>query len=169
MSENEQKAPGMNVGTSLILVAFVLLCLVTFSALSYSSARADYGLTKQTAQRKQEYYRAIGQVEASIAFLDRKLTESSQEKILSSSVINPYASLLQEDSNISVLREDQDTVFCITVSMNDTEEIVCKCLLQITEEGNLTYTRQSFRTRQKDTGVENSNPFGGNGGFLTFD
>lgn len=55
---DKKKLGGINIGTSSILVTFVLLCLVTFAALTYLSADADYRLSEQTAERTKSYYEA---------------------------------------------------------------------------------------------------------------
>lgn len=58
MKENKKKRKSINMGTSLILVTFVILCLIAFAALSFSSANADLSKTKQTATRNSAYYSA---------------------------------------------------------------------------------------------------------------
>lgn len=50
--------PGISVGSSSILVIFVVLCLTTFATLSMVSANSDYRLTSRTAQAAQVYYQA---------------------------------------------------------------------------------------------------------------
>ena len=57
--DNKKKRKSINVGTSLVLVTFVILCLVAFAALSYSSSEADFLKTSQTAQRNSDYYTAL--------------------------------------------------------------------------------------------------------------
>jgi hypothetical protein len=54
----EKKEGGFSVGTSLILVTFVLLALVTFATISYVQARSDYRLTVEATDRSQLYYEA---------------------------------------------------------------------------------------------------------------
>ena len=54
--ENKKHSGGINIGTSSILVTFVLLALVTFAALSYMSARSDYVLSKEHADRTASVY-----------------------------------------------------------------------------------------------------------------
>ena len=49
---------GINVGTSSVLTAFVLLAMVSFAALTYLSAHSDLNLSRQTAERTSEYYEA---------------------------------------------------------------------------------------------------------------
>lgn len=74
MTEKKRKvSPGMNVGSSSILVTFVLLCLVTFAALSFVSARADYNLATQTADRINNYYAKDSTAEAHLANIDSQL------------------------------------------------------------------------------------------------
>lgn len=69
MNENKKKKNGITIGTSLILVTFVLLCLVAFSVLSFASANADYAKSTQTAEHTKDYYAAVSSAETKIAGL----------------------------------------------------------------------------------------------------
>ena len=53
--------PGFQIGTSYLLVIFVVLCLVTFAALSLSSSLRDQSYTKKLALEKayKEYKKAF--------------------------------------------------------------------------------------------------------------
>lgn len=72
------KQLGIHVGGSSILMIFVLLCLVTFSALSLVSANADYKLTAKAAQSVTRYYQADAQAETRLAFIDQTLKSVSE-------------------------------------------------------------------------------------------
>lgn len=61
---------GIGVGTSMILVVFVLFCLITFAALSYVTARADYSKTVQGSELVCAYYEAVSGIETEISELD---------------------------------------------------------------------------------------------------
>ena len=63
----------VNVGTSSILLIFVVLCLVAFATLSIVSAGADYRLSQKVAQRTADYYEAANQAEKYIATIDQTL------------------------------------------------------------------------------------------------
>ena len=65
---------GINIGTSSILVTFVLLALVTFAALSYMSARSDYILSKEAADRTASYYDANRMAEIYLANIESQLS-----------------------------------------------------------------------------------------------
>lgn len=63
----------VNVGTSSILLIFVVLCLVAFATLSIVSANADYKLSRRVADRTAAYYEAANQAEKYIASIDKTL------------------------------------------------------------------------------------------------
>lgn len=72
----KRNAIGINVGTSSILVVFVILCLTTFAALSLVSADADYRLAERSALASTRYYTADAQAEDVLASLDFILRDS---------------------------------------------------------------------------------------------
>lgn len=71
--KNSQRSLGVHVGSSLILVTFVLICLVAFAALSYSSALSDYRLSMQTSERNQERNQAFTNAEYKLQALNHEL------------------------------------------------------------------------------------------------
>ncbi|MCR4704940.1 MAG: hypothetical protein K5641_02630 [Lachnospiraceae bacterium] len=66
---------GVNVGSSSILLIFVVLCLVTFAVLSVVSAQVDYNLSKKLAARNMKYYEACGEAEEFLGNLVVSLKE----------------------------------------------------------------------------------------------
>lgn len=71
------------IGSSSILVIFVILCLVSFAALSIVSANADYKLSKKVLERTTAYYNASNQAETMLAQLDftlRSIYEDSNSE-----------------------------------------------------------------------------------------
>ena len=63
MREKKTSYPPINIGTSFMLVIFILLCMVIFSVLSLSSALKDYDYSKQKANRTTAYYEACNEAE----------------------------------------------------------------------------------------------------------
>ena len=47
---------GMNIGSASMMLIFVILCLVSFAALSIVSANADRRLSRKIAERTSAYY-----------------------------------------------------------------------------------------------------------------
>lgn len=69
----KQKRYGVNVGSSSLLIIFVVVCLVSFAALSIVSANSDYKLAKRMAQRATDYYSACNSAYRALADIDRTL------------------------------------------------------------------------------------------------
>ena len=79
MNGNKKHSPVVNIGSSLLLVIFLVLCLVTFATLSLSSARSDYGFSSRLAERKTDYYRASSQAETILDQIDTVLAEAYKD------------------------------------------------------------------------------------------
>ena len=54
--KKEKRSFGLSIGSSSILMVFVVLCLTTFATLSLVSANADYKLSRKTADAAATYY-----------------------------------------------------------------------------------------------------------------
>lgn len=60
---NNRRRAGLSLGTSTILVTFVLLCITTFATMSLISANADHKLTVKQAEGMADYYAADADAE----------------------------------------------------------------------------------------------------------
>ena len=68
----------LNVGTSSILMIFVILCLVSFATLSIVSANADNKLSSRVLERTTAYYNACNEAEISLSKIDDTLISAYQ-------------------------------------------------------------------------------------------
>lgn len=73
MSKNKNRFGGMNVGSSSMLMIFVILCLISFATLSIVSANADWKLSARIADRTAAYYDANSRAQESLADIDAVL------------------------------------------------------------------------------------------------
>ena len=69
----KSKRYGVNIGSSSILVIFVVVCLVSFAALSIVSANSDYRLTQKMADRQTLYYQACNDAYQTLSDIDATL------------------------------------------------------------------------------------------------
>jgi len=67
---------GINVGSSSVLMVFILLCLTTFATLSLVSANADRKLAQKAAAVSTRYYEADAFAEELLFSMDMLLRES---------------------------------------------------------------------------------------------
>ena len=73
----ESKSPGfINMGTSLLLVVFLVLALVVFAVLSLSSAKADRNIVDKEVAASENYYRALTASEEMLKEIDAVLEEN---------------------------------------------------------------------------------------------
>ena len=56
--KDKQQSYFVNIGSSSLLVIFLVLCLATFAILTLSSARSDHSFSERLAEHKKTYYEA---------------------------------------------------------------------------------------------------------------
>lgn len=79
METNKKSAPFVNIGSSSLLVIFLVLCLVTFATLSLSSAQSDYKFSQKLADRRTNYYTASNRAEEILDSIDAVLAHTYEE------------------------------------------------------------------------------------------
>lgn len=70
---------GINIGSSSLIMIFVILCLVCFATLSIVSAVADRKLSKKVTDRSDVYYEACNLANEKLAQIDQSLSEIYKE------------------------------------------------------------------------------------------
>ena len=70
MTRKEDKIRFSNFGFSTILLSFVMICVVTFSALTLVTAHSDYKLSNKVATKTSEYYKAQEQAYERLSVLE---------------------------------------------------------------------------------------------------
>ena len=137
MTEQEQKrrgGTGLGVGASSILVIFVLLCLVTFAALSLVSARADWNLSRKAADHTLEYYTASNAAEETLAGADALLADcwrlaGGEESAYLARAGAALAGLGE------VTAEDGGLRFSFSVQVNEGQSLACELRVHPPEAG----------------------------------
>lgn len=75
MTHQKEQRGFSNLGFTSILLSFVMICVVTFSALSLVTAYSDYKLSKKVAAQTTGYYEAQEQAYEQLAAIDRLLID----------------------------------------------------------------------------------------------
>ena len=71
----------MSVGSSILLLVFVIVSLVSFAVLSLSSAITDKKLTAQISEKNSSYYQACNLAEEYLAQIDSNLQTAYESSI----------------------------------------------------------------------------------------
>ena len=88
--------PVTNIGSVSLMMIFIVLCMVTFAALSLSEATSDYRYSKKMADRTSEYYAASDQAEELLARIDSALAESYVQSLASAAGTDSYYELASQ-------------------------------------------------------------------------
>lgn len=137
----QNKRGGINIGTSLILVIFVLLSLVTFAALSYMSAKSDYTLSKEAANRTASYYDANRMAELYMANIEGLLSKHLNNSSTKEEYDNGIEALFSDNDNIVVTRDNGQYYLEYDVPITSGQNLLVKLRVNYpqTAEENIFY------------------------------
>lgn len=118
MSRKTTQQNSIHVGSSLILVTFVLLCLVTFSVLALTSAKTDYSMTLEAARNTTDYYNATNQAEQKLADIGSVLRECLRNSSDSHSYFEEVKQHLSSDETIVLTQKTDAVILQFTIPVN---------------------------------------------------
>lgn len=98
-----------NIGSSSLILIFIVLCLVTFSVLFLGNAKREDALSVRSADSVQEYYRADAQGEAFLQMADQALLKGDKDSLA------PY---LQSDTGTYCTDVSMDAGQALRVELN---------------------------------------------------
>lgn len=136
--KNDKKHPSFtSIGSSSLLVVFLILCLVTFAILSLSSAKSDYSLTERLAKHKSDYYEACAQAETILDSIDQRLEETWLSETMS---LEEYLDVLNQElltdssTPCSMSTEDGVPIISYQIPVDYRQTLFVK--LQVTDPQN---------------------------------
>ncbi|MGN0431802.1 MAG: hypothetical protein ACI4EQ_05540 [Lachnospiraceae bacterium] len=150
MNKQSRKRGGLSftsgIGSSSILVIFVILCLVSFATLSIVSAHADYKLSGKVLERTTAYYAAVHEAEVDLAQLNKTLlslyeSSASKEEYFAAaghhkSFLVPVSDLQSLEVAVTILYPQNDTDTFYTI---DTYRVIITGELEYEEELQLLF------------------------------
>ena len=121
--EKEKGYPGFQVGTSFLLVIFVIICLVLLGVLSLSGALRDKGYSDRVAGKTKLYYAAVSKAQHKLGEIDRAIAGMD-------GVREDYGMYLED---VGMIATGLDKVGC----MIDGEQLVLSYKIPITDSQSL--------------------------------
>lgn len=106
-----------SVGTSLLLVVFLAICLVTFAVLSFVTARNDNRMSADLAERRTEYNAACSKAEEAALAVDLGVASGQLPKDL----------FYKDGTNVTF--EYSGKTVSYTIDINDTQKLEVELLL----------------------------------------
>ena len=105
MKSKRSLYPGFQIGTSLLLVVLMALCLLVFSALSLSSAMRDYEYSSKLAVKTKEYYEANSKANQELKnLIDTNVQGTHSFEIPMNDTRSLSVSLVIEDDSYHIIK-----------------------------------------------------------------
>ena len=133
MTKNKKNSyPPVNLGTSFMLVIFIILCMVIFSVLSLSSAIKDQNYSIKNAERTLAYYNANNKAEEYLAQIDHILSDTDSFDALKDKLLK------MNDNHTFSWNTENDETLQYYVPINESE--VLEVVLTIHPQKETNYT-----------------------------
>ena len=138
---SKRKYPTINIGSSSMLVVFIILCLITFSVLSVASANNDRKYSEKIANRTTAYYKASNKAEELLSQIDDKLKQIYEQ--YNADYLSQVPDVL---TSIDGIDTSNFPSVSFSIPINDTQTLSVSLLIQIPEkEGDTFYTITSWQ------------------------
>ena len=123
---DNKKQKGFSIGTSLVLVTFVLLALVTFATISYVQARSDLKLTNKALESSSAYYEANTIANEKLAKINDEIIRIRKQKISFKEAFNFRDNVREavSDMDVSVYEDSQCMYISYGVVIDDTRSLL---------------------------------------------
>ncbi len=103
--ENKKTNVSVGMGGTLIITVFVVLCLMIFAALSFSTAYSDLKLSKKAQEMTRDYYSIHGRAEEILSQISDVLYDSDvnekEEIIISKLSAIDFVSFIDEENLVA--------------------------------------------------------------------
>lgn len=136
MKYKRNSYPPINIGTSFMVVIFIILSMVIFAVLSLSSALKDSDYSEKKAARTLAYYEANNQAEERLADIDTILGRTTSQNAL----IQKLQAL--EDVTVTPFTGSTELKIVYTIPIDDNE--VLQVILSTQANDGHNYTIQSW-------------------------
>lgn len=152
----QKNFPITNIGSVTLLMIFIVLCMITFAALSLSSAASDYQTARKSATHAQEYYKASGRAEKTLAKIDQVLKNCYLQ---TSDIAGYYKNIEQHyknNSDITLKRASDSLTLTYQTKINDKQALQTHLLIlhpsEQTDKRNLSSAKTTTPDLYRITG-----------------
>lgn len=151
---NQEVKSSMNIGSSSLILIFIVLCLATFGLLSLSSAKSDWNLAEKNARSVKNYYEADRKGEEFVNEMDHTLKQIFEgnpgEGELMAQVREELAEYYREDTGF------------LTAEVPMAYDQALHIELSVTEDKNTRYQIESWKViNTVDYEIDDSMPVWG--------
>lgn len=122
--------PITNIGSVTLMMIFIVLCMVSFAALSLSTAASDYQASQRSAKHVKEYYQASNQTEETLVSVDEVLSDAYQHTTDASSYFSRIRSDYADNSDFTLTEDNGKLVISYQTSLNNKQALTTSLQVQ---------------------------------------
>lgn len=119
----EKSYPGFQVGTSFLLVIFVIICLVLLGVLSLSGALRDKGYSDRVAEKTKAYYGAVSQAQHRLGEINQAIAGLGGSYEDYGSYLEDVGMIVSELEGVTATREGDSLVLSYKVPITDSQSL----------------------------------------------
>ncbi|MBQ7360279.1 MAG: hypothetical protein IJW63_09305 [Lachnospiraceae bacterium] len=128
----------LNMGTSSLLVIFLVLSIAIFATLALSSAKNDIDFSRQLSQQKQAYYEVCNQSEVVLAHLDAILAKhASNSQNVQEYFDKTLSSLDNEIENVTIESQVAEDHLTLSWQLPFSETRMLSVVIEIPSTANM--------------------------------
>lgn len=136
----EKNYPGYQVGTSFLLVIFVVMCLVLLGVLSLSGALRDKGYGDRMAEKTGLYYTAVSEAQHKLGAIDKAIDGiERQGKDYGEFLDDAVEAAVRTDSGITVVQTGDTAVLAYETPITESQNLCVELEVLDPEKGEGNY------------------------------
>lgn len=140
MSAGKEKGyPGFQIGTSFLLVIFVIICLVLLGVLSLSGALRDKGYSDKAAEKTKLYYAAVSKAQHKLGEIDKTLSGIEKKGDGYEVYLEDAEKAASGLEEVACMRDGESIVLSYKVPIRDSQSLFVEVEVIDPEKGNGTY------------------------------
>lgn len=135
----EKGYPGFQIGTSFLLVFFVIICLVLLGVLSLSGALRDEGYSDRIAEKTGLYYKAVSEAQHKLGEIDKMLDGIGKTYEDYEMYLEDVGTIASELDGVVCREEKEQLVLSYQVSITDSQSLFVEAEILDPEKGEGNY------------------------------
>lgn len=144
--ENKKRSSSLGIGSSSILIVFVLLCIVSFAILSLVSANADIALTTKNLLYSQRYFAAENEAEKILTAIDETLADVFEKANNEQEYLSLAKEKLSQIDEI-LLTETEELYVDYNIALNSKQKLVVSLEIIFPSQDGGTYKIQKWQVQ----------------------
>ena len=122
--------PITNIGSVTLMMIFIVLCMVSFAALSLSTAASDYQASQKSAKHVKEYYHASNQAEETLTSVDKTLSDAYQYTTDAASYFSQVRSGYADNPDFTLTEDNGKLVISYQTPLNNKQALTTSLQVQ---------------------------------------